>query len=200
MARQLFRPVDNHTLERYTKKDIPRRRAVSPEKIKMIVRLKRSLQNLPPRELQMLYMVKVQKVEQEEARRLYSVRQSNISYRLERAKERIKLHNEVFSLVSETQLRRKLFSLGFPEATVRAVTGVVRTSSQQATADALTISQGSVRHIYSTAIDKLTEADPDCEELALLKLIERNYNQLRAIATQARWEWKKQAGGSDRPN
>ena len=104
------------------------------------------------------------------------------------------------SLSSETQLRRKLLSLGFPENTVRAVTGVVRTTSQTAAAEALDISQGSVRHMFSQAIKKLEETDPTCNELQLLKLVGRNYNQLRAIETQQRWEWKKRAGGSDRPN
>jgi hypothetical protein len=145
-------------------------------------------------------MVKVLRVEQEEARRIYAVRQSNISYRLDRAKSRIKLHHQMVSLVSETQLRRKLFDLGFPENTVRAVTGVVRTTSQTAAAEALEISQGSVRHMFSQAIKKLEDSDPNCNELRLLKLVERNYNQLRAISSQLRWEYKKKAGGADVPN
>lgn len=194
-----FRQVDNRALERYTKKNVPRRRKASFEKIQMLAQLRRSLQALPPRELQMLYMVKVLRVEQEEARKIYAVRQSNISYRLDRARARITLHNEMLTLVSETQLRRKLFDLGFSEHTVRAVTGVVRTTSQSAAAEALDVSQGSVRHIFATAIQKLEEHDSDSFELRLLKLVERNYNQLRAIATQCRWKWKKRAGGADIP-
>ena len=82
MARQFFTQLDNHTLERYTKKEIPRRRRATPAKVRKLCNLHRALQALPPRELQMLYMVRVLRVEQEEARRIYAVRQSNISYRL----------------------------------------------------------------------------------------------------------------------
>jgi DNA-directed RNA polymerase specialized sigma24 family protein len=168
--------------------------------MQMLCNLRRALQALPPRELQMLYMVRVLKVEQEEARRIYAVRQSNISYRLDRAKSRIKLHDEMLSLVSETQLRRKLLELGLPENTIRAVTGVVRTTSQTAAAEALKISQGSVRHMFSQAIKRLEETEPTAPELELLKLVERSYNQLRAISSQQRWIWKKSAGGGDVPN
>lgn len=200
MARKFFTQLDNHTLERYTKKEVPRRRRATPKKMRLLCNLRRALQALPPRELQMLYMVRVLRVEQEEARRVYAVRQSNISYRLDRAKSRIKLHEEMLSLVSETQLRRKLLELGLPENTIRAVTGVVRTTSQTAAAEALSISQGSVRHMFSQAIKRLEETDPQGKELQLLKLVERSYNQLRAIASQQRWVWKKQAGGGDVPN
>lgn len=165
----------------------------------MISRFKRALQEIPPRELQMLFSVKVLKVEQEETRRAYAVRQSNVSYRLERARYRIQLHMQIYDTVSETQLRRKLFENGFPEMTVKAVTGVVRTSSQTAAAEALRVSQGSVRHIFSTVIGVLQEKDPEGQELQLLKLIERNFNQLRAISSQSRWLWKKGVGGGDRP-
>lgn len=199
MPRQLFRQVENRALERYTKKNVPRRRKASFEKIQMLAQLRRSLQALPPRELQMLYMVKVLRVEQEEARKIYAVRQSNISYRLDRAKDRIALHNEMLTLASETQLRRRLFDLGFSEHTVRAVTGVVRTTSQSAAAEALAVSQGSVRHIFATAVLRLGESYPNSPELKLLKLVERSYNQLRAISTQKRWLWKKKAGGGDTP-
>lgn len=200
MPRHFFTQLDNIALERYTKKEIPRRRRATPAKVRKLCNLRRALQALPPRELHMLYMVRVQRVEQEEARRLYAVRQSNISYRLDRAKSRIKLFDEMTSLVSETQLRRKLLSLGLPENTVRAVTGVVRTTSQTAAAEALEISQGSVRHMFSQAIKKLEETDIKSKELELLKLVERSYNQLRAICSQQRWVWKKSAGGGDVPN
>ncbi len=132
MPRQFFQHLDHHTLERYTKKEIPRRRRATITKIRKLCNLRRALQALPPRELQMLYMVKVLRVEQEEARRIYAVRQSNISYRLDRSRSRILLHDKMISLVSETQLRRKLLDLGLPENTVRAVTGVMRTTSQTA--------------------------------------------------------------------
>jgi len=199
LSRQLFRQVDPRFLERYTKKDIPRHRRISPEKLRMVVKLKRAMQELPPRELAMLFSVKINGIEQEEVRRIYAVRQSNVSYRLNRSRERIQLHLQIFDLVSETQLRRTLLDLGLNDHTIRAVTGVVRTSSQTAAADALEVSQGSVRHIYSQALQLLEEKLPKSSELELLRLIECNYNQLRCIEAQERWAWKRQCGGGDRP-
>lgn len=199
MARRLYQSFDNNALERFTKKETVRRRKAPPEKVRMICDLKRALQNLPPRELQMMYATQVMGVEQEQIRKLHGVRQSNISYRLDRARQRIQLYMEIYSIASETQLRRKLFSFGCNEDTVRAITGVVRTSSQTSTAQALEISQGSIRHLFAQAIETLQEKDPGSDELKLLKLIERNYNQLRNIATQHRWGWKKELGGGDTP-
>ena len=120
---------------------------------------KRALQRLPPRELQMLYTVRVLRVEQEELTSIYRVRQSNISYRLDRAEYRIQLHAQIAELCSETQLRRVLYDVGMCESAVRIVLGVVKTSSQSATANALDVTQGSVRHIFSTAIGKLEEPE-----------------------------------------
>lgn len=190
MPKQLFVSLDPRVLERYTQRKIPRRRRLSQDKLIQLTLLKRALQSLPPRELQMLYAVKVQGVEQDEACKIFHVRQSNISYRLERTDYRIRLHNQLMTLASETQLRRKLFSLGMCNQNVSAVAGVMRTTSQSATAETLGISQGTVRSIYAKALSKLSNS-PNCEnELRLLMTVERNYNQLRAIATQCRWSWK----------
>ena len=112
----------------------------------------------------MLYAVRVLRVEQDELTSLYSVRQSNISYRLDRAEYRIQLHAEISSICSETQLRRVLYDVGISESAVRAVLGVVKTSSQSATANALNVTQGSVRHIFSTAITKLSESSNEVVE------------------------------------
>jgi predicted XRE-type DNA-binding protein len=157
--------------------------------------MKRALQVLPPRELYMLYAVKVLRVEQDEITDLFHVRQSNISYRLERANCRIKLHSRIAETCSETTLRRVLYEVGLGEFAVRAVLGVVKTSSQSATAQALNVTQGSVRHLFATAIERLQEASvahvPNRKEaLELLILIEMNYNQLRSIKIQDRWKWK----------
>lgn len=199
MAKQFFRQLDNFTLERYTKKSVPRRRKLSVAKKRYLINLRRAFQSLPPRELQMLYVVKVNGVEQEEARKMYSVRQSNVSYRLERSKKRIKLFNEIVCKISETQIRRTLISMGFPENTIQAVCGVIRTTSQTATAAALKVSQGSVRHMYSQVMNEFAEKIPESEEMKLLKLVEASYNNLRAISAQKRFIWKKKVGGSDTP-
>jgi predicted DNA-binding protein (UPF0251 family) len=194
MPRQLFIRVEPRALERYTKQEVPRRRRMPQSKINNLTILKRALQAIPPRELQMLHTVRVLGVEQDEACKIYNVRQSNISYRLERAGDRIALYNELVSIVSETVLRRKLFDLGLGESTVRAVTGVIKTTSQSATAKALRISQGSVRHIFATALSKLDSEAPGSPEQRLLLLVEQNYSKLRAIDTQERWVGKVRGG------
>ena len=153
------------------------------------------MQSLPPRELQFIYLVKVKGLVQEEARKMYSVKQQNISYRVIRASERICLHYRIFNLASETQLRRTLFDLGFTSENVRAITGVVRTSSQAATANALGLSQGSIRYLYQLAISRMELRRPNSSELKLLRLIERNLNQLRSIKGQTRWDMKKDGVG-----
>ena len=195
MSRRFFSVIDPQELDRYTRKEISRRRRKPLEVIRRLEILKRSLQLLPPRELSMLYAVKVLRVEQEEITDLFHVRQSNISYRLERANYRIKLHAQIAETCSETNLRKALLSLGLNDFAISSILGVVKTSSQSATAKSLGVTQGSVRHLYSVAISKLeNESSQDIpyrdEALALLKLIEMNYNHLRSIKIQDRWFWK----------
>jgi hypothetical protein len=198
--KRLFQQVDQETLDRLVKDSpdwtpIPKKRKIPLETIRQLTFLRRSLQALPPRELQFIYLVKVKGLVQEEARKMYSVRQQNISYRVIRASERICLHYRIFNLASETQLRRTLFDLKFTSENVRAITGVVRTSSQVATANALGLSQGSIRYLYQLAISRMETGYPDSKELNLLRLIERNLNQLRSIKSQNRWDIKKSGVG-----
>jgi hypothetical protein len=192
MTRQLFLRTDPHELDRYEVRKIPRQHKFSQEKICNLDLLKRGLQALPPRELQMLYTDHVLRVGQEEASTLFSVRQSNMSYRLQRATLRIRLFSHLNTIISETELRKLLMKLGFPENHLRIILGVVKTTSQSATADAFSISQGSVRHIFSTALKRVASEYPDTAAYRLLQEVEKNYNQLRAIQTQRRWSWKVQ--------
>lgn len=194
----LFIRTDPADLERYTTQNVPRRRKIPPEKAWRLELMRRALQSIPPRELQMLYAVKVLNIEQEEIAGLYNVRQSNISYRLERAVKRIRLFTELTQITSETQLRRRLIDLGIGEAGIRAVLGVVKTTSQSATAKTLGISQGSVRHLYAAAVERITSFDEAGKESALLAAVAANFSQMRAIETQGRWRWK--VDGLNYPN
>lgn len=152
MARKLFLTIDPLDLERYTQKEKVKRSPKTLEIVRGLDIFKRALQALPPRELYMLYAVRVLRVEQDDISELFHVRQSNISYRLERATVRIQLHTKIANTCSETALRRVLYAVGLPETSVRAALGVVKTTSQSATAEALKVTQGSVRHIFATAI------------------------------------------------
>jgi hypothetical protein len=200
MEKHLFQQADPETLDRLVKDDpdwtpLPQKRRIPLDTVKQLSFLRRALQALPPRELQFIYLVKVKGLVQEEARKMYSVKQQNISYRVLRASERIHLHYRIFNLASETQLRRALFNLGFTNENVRAITGVVRTSSQVATANALGLSQGSIRYLYQLAISRMEACYPNSKELKLLKLVERSLNQLRSIKGQERWDLKKNGVG-----
>jgi hypothetical protein len=200
VEKHLFTQADPEILDRLVKDDpdwtpLPQKRRIPLETVRQLGFLRRSLQALPPRELQFIYLVKVKGLVQEEARKMYSVKQQNISYRVIRASDRICLHYQIFKLASETQLRRTLFDLGFTAENVRAITGVVRTSSQAATANALGLSQGSIRYLYQLAIGRMEQRRPDSSELKLLRLIERNLNQLRSIKGQTRWDMKKDGVG-----
>lgn len=189
--------TDPRALDRYTKTDTPRRVKITPEKARNLDLLTRALQNIPPREMMMLYQTVALRVEQEEICSLYRVRQSNVSYRIERAHYRIELFVRLISQMSETSLRRALIQTKFSPAAIQTILGVVKTTSQSATAEALGASQGSVRHIFTTALSKLASLEGYSEALGVLRTVETNFNQLRAIRTQRRWQHK--VGGSNYP-
>ncbi len=192
MTRQLFVRTDPVELDRYEVRQLPRRLKFSTCKIHLMDLFKRALQALPPRELQMLYTDLVLNVGQEEASNLFCVRQSNMSYRLQRSQRRIILFHDLNSIISETEFRKNLLAVGLSENHIQIVLGVVKTTSQSATAEAFKITQGSVRHIFSTAFRRIKTEFPDSPAHKLFVLVEANYNQLRAIRTQDRWSWKVQ--------
>lgn len=142
----------------------------------------------------MLYTDLVLNVGQEEASILFCVRQSNMSYRLQRSQRRIILFHTLNTILSETHLRRLLLDIGLPELHIQIVLGVVKTTSQSATAEAFNITQGSVRYIFSNALRKIAQQYPDSSAQNLFAAVEANYNQLRAIKTQERWSWKVLGG------
>jgi hypothetical protein len=77
---------------------------------------------------------------------------------------------------------------------VRAVLGVVRTSSQSVTAKTLGVSQGSIRNLYLTALSKLEGGKGLIQDrervLQLLRLVELSYNCLREICCKQMYKWK----------
>jgi hypothetical protein len=160
-VKQLIQQVDPLILDQYawSRDDILRRRSKPLETVKYLSILRRALQALPPRELQFVYLQRAKGLIQEETRKIYSVRQQNISYRLIRASQRIVLHYKLMTLSSETSIRRRLLDLGFSADLIRVITGIVRTSSQTATAEALGVSPGSIRYSYSKVLNTLEVHD-----------------------------------------
>lgn len=188
--RQLFIRVDPHELDQYEQRTLSRRRKTPILKLQQFDLLYRALQSLPTRELLMLFSTKCLETGQEEVSSIYRVRQSNVSFRLERAFVRIRLYKLITMTCSETKLRRELVKVGLPESVVQIVMGVCKTTSQSAAAKSLDHTQGSVRHVFSTAIKKLRAELPGSDSTNLIDLVEANYNQLRAIQTQQRWKSK----------
>jgi hypothetical protein len=169
------------------------------ETLKNLSFLRRALQSIPPRELQFIYLQQSKGLVQQETGAMYNVQQQNVSYRIMRASERIILHYKLFQMCSETSLRRYLFDHGFSETVVQIISAIVKTSSQAAASRALAISPGSVRYTFLRVVSQLEETDREHPVLLMIKLIERNLNQLRSTDAQERWAHKSRRGVGNRP-
>lgn len=188
--RQLYMRTDPRELDRYTKNSIPKRRKINREVQNNLQLLRRALHGLPPRELMMIFETKVLENEQDEICCLYNVRQSNISYRLDRATKRIKFFFLLNQMMSESEFRRLLIQAKFNDRVIRTLLGVCKTTSQTATAKAFGATQGNVRHVFISASAKLTERCPESMALEVLELVDKHFNLLRSIETQRRFAHK----------
>jgi hypothetical protein len=196
-SRSLFLLLDPVALDRFTKRKRPHRRKLPLAVVRGLDLLRRAFQALPPRELTMLYQVKVLKMHQDEINEMHYVRQSNCSYRLQRAEYRIRLHHAIADLCSETTLYRVLCRLNVPPVHTRIILGYVKTSAQSGTAQALGISQSRVRDVIRSTTSLLEEhikANPDDADALsasrLLLLIAVNANQLRSPEPKPQYRWK----------
>jgi hypothetical protein len=210
-SRSLFLLLDPVALDRFTNRKRPRRRKLPLVVIRSLDLMQRALQALPPRELTMLFQVKVLKLQQDEAADLHHIRQSNVSYRLERAVYRIRLHHQIADLCSETTLYLTLCRLNVSPATIRIMLGYAKTSAQSGTAQALGLTQSQVRETVertTTLLANYTKAHPDDADAVaasrLLVLIAANANQLRSPDPQSRYRWKvgnslRTTSGQSRP-
>ena len=200
MPRQLFRSIDPTLLDRYS----DRRREGFGRRMPLELRrsldlFRRSLQSLPARELRMLFQSFVLKVDQDDIASLFLVRQSNISYRLQRTEERLKLRREIQSIASETTLRNALLDAGTPLPFVDICLGILKTFSQTVTANGLGVSQGSVRHAFDTTRKRIEEYRPPTPQqeqerqalLQMMTLATANWNRLQEIEAQNRYAWKR---------
>lgn len=200
MVRRFFQPVDPSKLDQYTDR---RREGLGRRKPAAVVRaldlFRRSLQSLPYRELQMLFHKQVLRVDQDDIANLFLVRQSNISYRLQRAIERLKLRNEIQSIASETTLRNALLDAGTPYPSVGIVLAVLKTFSQKLTGTGLGLTQGIVRHTFEATFKQIEAYEPRSPQqerdrqalLHMMRLAAANWNRLHEIEAQSRFAWKR---------
>ncbi len=160
--------------------------------------LRRALQQLPPRELDMLFATRVNRGVQDKVSNRFCVQQSNVSYHLERAQERIDLYTRINSYFSETRLRHLLYRVGCTSLQVQVTLGFVRTENQSVTArvvgavHGIELTQGVARSTFFGVVDAVaasTDIDPAdrAKLLALFGLISDNFNRLRAPQSQDRW-------------
>jgi len=193
MRRKLFISTDPKDIaDRFSSTALTRGRP-SLEVSQALTTFRRAIQELPSRELLPFFMSAVMRTPQDRISTILNVRQSNVSYRLERARSRLKLYNDLTTVLPETKLRYIMLDAGVPEHSATIVLGVLRTTSQTGTATAMNIPQGSIRNNFLSArqrLEKRKSHPPTAAAIKLINLVEAHFNQLRPIEIQKRWKWK----------
>jgi len=157
-----------------------------------------ALDKVPRRELDMLCAHHVQRKGQEEIARMYEVTQGDVSYRIKRARERIKLWMDISKIMTEWELREILYKLGYKTHTIEVVLGVYKTTSQSVCAESLGMTQGNVRHEFLSVKNEVKAivakgSSSDLERVnVLLVLLGGSWNRLRSLGVQKRFERKFQ--------
>jgi hypothetical protein len=189
-----FVPTDPRHLERF--KRLGFRRGRPSRRVRALLgRFRRALQVLPPRELDMLFSTEVREGVQEQVSGRFHVLQSNVSYRVDRAKERVVLHMRIHALLGETHLRDLLSRAGVSRLQVQVVTGFYRTENQSVTARHLGLTQGVARSLFLAAEARVLQSpvivgDERKRVLRLFRLLKNNFNRLRIPESQDRWRDK----------
>lgn len=199
MGRSFFLTTDPSKLERYTDRRPPRRRRKPLALVRELDGFKRSLQCLPPRELQVLYQSEVLKVSQDDIADLLLVRQTNCSYRLQRAEDRLKLHHQIRAIGSETRCRAALLAAEVVQDRTLIVLAILKTFSQTVAARTLNVKPSHVRHAFEAArrsVEAHTPATPEETRdrqtlLQMMDLAQSNWGRLMEIEPQGRFAWKR---------
>lgn len=199
MGRTFFLLTDPVKLDRYTNHRPPRRRRKPLALVRELDGFKRSLQCLPRRELQILYQSQVLHVQQDDIADLLLVRQTNCSYRLQRAQERLKLHHQIRAIGSETRCRAALLAAGVSQERTLIALGILRTLSMSTVARSLNVKPSHVRHSFDAARRSVEAHVPTTPEetrdrqtlLQMMDLAQANWNQLMEIEPQGRFAWKR---------
>ena len=200
MANQFFMPIDPVLLDRYSTRNIRRdqHRRRPLELIRRLDLFVRSLQALPPRELQMVFQVKALNKEQDNLAHLYFVCQSNISYRIARAVDRIRLFHQLREIASESALRRALIAAGVgPQDTTHTLM-MLKTCTQKFIPKHFPKAPGA-RQTFERVkriVNDHQPTDPSrrTEHEGLRKtmdLVQQSWNRLTELEPQPRFAWKR---------
>jgi hypothetical protein len=147
------------------------------------------LEMIPPREADIVEMLFFQHKRQEDVAQIFGMSQGAISYRLQRAQERIKFLLSL-PVLSEDDLERDLKALvpgEMSDIQADVLVSMYTTTSQKTTGLELGISQGRVRHNVIKGIAKLkkiADVDPKYQPY---------YQWFSAIHTQKMWNIKRES-------
>lgn len=209
MPNQFFHCVDPVLLDRYTVRNARRhrRRSRPLELVRRLDLFTRSLQALPPRELQMVFQVKALSHEQDDLAHLFMVRQSNISYRLARAIDRIQLFHRLRELGSETALRRAMIDAGVCPQDTTITLMMLKTCTQKFIPKVFGPDGPVARQTFERTRRIVAAHNPTGparrdEHERLLKtmdLVSQSWNRLTELEPQPRFAWKRNRPKPDAP-
>lgn len=208
MGKQFFMPIDPVLLDRYSARNIRRdqHRRRPLELVRRLDLFTRSLQALPPRELHMVFQVKALNHGQDDLADLFLVRQSNISYRLARAVDRIRLFHQLREIASESALRRALIDAGVGPRDTTHVLMMLKTCTQKFIAKLFPNATGPRQTFerVKRVVAGHEPADPHrrAEHEQLLKtmdLVQQSWNRLTELEPQRRFAWKQNRSKPDVP-
>lgn len=195
MANHLFMRVDNHALDQWSHQIIEHGRNYKKEDYLRFSLFRRSLQQLPMRDLLMLYQMEVLNQSQESIAQTYQVCQSNVSYRKGRCRESIARFVYLFGFPSLTTVRNVLYQIGLSGRSIDMVLSLLSTSSQKTVGLFFNRNAGTVGYVFNNARDKLekvasAEIEDSLRVLDLMDFVAGNFNRFRALTPQDRWSGK----------
>jgi len=124
-------------------------------KILRIERLKKLLEKIPAKERTMLRMKFGKGLSQSQIGEFFEVSQVTISYRIQRALQRIQVFNQIIDI--DQELMRRDYEKLFDDLTVDILMAIFETSNQSETARIVGKSQYCVRSRYLKAIEVMEE-------------------------------------------
>lgn len=188
-------PVDPAELaNRYSTSDDPYEEP-DDEKVESLItsgyaeRIEPLLARIPVRERDLINLYYIQRKRQADMAEIFGVTQAAISYRLDRALQRIKFLLSIPQM-TESDLRTDL-PLIFKEIDVNILVGMWDTTCQSEVAERLGLTQGRVRHRFFKAVKTLEKAaEQDAKFAPYHKLffqISQNFNAVREVCLP---QWK----------
>lgn len=121
------------------------------------------LDEIPPREADMIHLYYVLKKRQADIAEIFSVTQAAVSYNLARGIQRLKFLIDL-PIVSAQEMRRDLADLFEQTVDIDILVGMWETTCQSKVAANLRLTQGRVRHRFFKAVAKLKKSSETSEK------------------------------------